>query len=106
MDVSLADNCQNLSISNPKPELHNNNAHTKYGENPLMCTQVITQKQNMDRRMYGPTEGHTDVQSETIILCHYRVAGYKNALSGTTDVQESCHSGNSNKYPQYVKAQK
>ena len=52
MGVSLADNSvkiwQNLPISNPKPDLHNINAHTKFGENPLMFTQVIIWKLNMD----------------------------------------------------------
>ena len=41
---------QNLHISNPKPDLHNINVHSKFGENPLMCTQVIIRKQNMDGR--------------------------------------------------------
>ena len=35
---------RNLPISNPKPDLHNINIHTKFGENPLMFTQVITRK--------------------------------------------------------------
>ena len=51
--LSRADNSikiwRNLPISNPKPDLHNINAHTKFGENPLMFTQVIIQK-----RKYGP----------------------------------------------------
>ena len=50
-------------MSNPKPDLHNINAHTKFGENPLMFTQVIIQKQRAD----GQTDGHTDVQCETLI---------------------------------------
>ena len=47
MGVSRAYNSvkiwRNLSISNPKPDLHNINVHvhTKFGENPLMFTQVI-----------------------------------------------------------------
>ena len=40
MGVSRADNSgkngRNLPISNPKPDLYNINAHTKFGENPLM----------------------------------------------------------------------
>ena len=32
---------RNLPISNPKPDLHNISAHTKFGENRLMLTQVI-----------------------------------------------------------------
>ena len=47
----------NLPISNSKPDLHNINAHTKFGESPLMFTQVIIWKQKTD----GPTtDGHTD----------------------------------------------
>ena len=38
-------------MNNPKPDLHNINAHTKFGENPLMFTQVIIRKQNMDGKM-------------------------------------------------------
>ena len=63
MRVSRADNSiknwPNLPISNPKPDLHNINAHTKFGENPLMFTQVIIRKQK--------TDGLTDDQRETII---------------------------------------
>ena len=66
MGVSRADNSvkiwQNLAISNPKPDLHNINAHTMFGENPLMFTQVIIRKQKLtDGRTYdGQTDGHTD----------------------------------------------
>ena len=53
MGVSRADNYvkiwQNLPISNPKPDLHNINAYTKFGENPLMFTQVIIWKQKYGR---------------------------------------------------------
>ena len=42
MGVSRADNSikirLNLPISNPKPDLYNINAHTKYSENPFMFT--------------------------------------------------------------------
>ena len=66
----------NLPISNPKPDLHNINAHTKLGENPLMFTQVTTRKQSMDGRMdVQLRDWHTDVQHETIIPCQYHVAG-------------------------------
>ena len=34
-------NLQNLPISKPKPDLPNINSHTKFGENPLIFTQVI-----------------------------------------------------------------
>ena len=43
-------NWQNLPISNPKPDLYNTYAHTKFSENPLIFTQVITGKQNIDRQ--------------------------------------------------------
>ena len=59
--VSRADNSvkngRNLPISNPKPDLHNINAHTKFGENPLMFTQVIIWKRKMDG---CTTDGQTD----------------------------------------------
>ena len=38
-------NWQNLSISNPKSGLHKVNTQTKFGENELIFTQVIVQKQ-------------------------------------------------------------
>ena len=45
MGMSQADNSvkiwRNLPISNPKPDIHNINIHTKFGENPLMFTKVI-----------------------------------------------------------------
>ena len=61
---------ENLPISNPKPDLHNMNARTKFGENPLM---FIIWKLNMDGHT---TDGwtdrwHTDVQNETTIPRHY-----------------------------------
>ena len=40
---------RNLLISNPKPDLHNINAHTKFGENPLMFTQVIWKRKTDGR---------------------------------------------------------
>ena len=52
MDLSQADNSvknqQNLPISNPKSDLHNINAHTKSGENPLTFTQVSIKKEDTD----------------------------------------------------------
>ena len=48
MGVSRADNSiknsRNLAISNPKPDLHNINAYTNFGENPLLFIQVIVRK--------------------------------------------------------------
>ena len=62
MGMSQANNSvkiwQNLSISNPKPDLHNINAHTKFGENPLMLTQVLIMKINK--------EGQTDTQMSNV----------------------------------------
>ena len=49
MNVSQTDNafqnCRSLPISNTEPDLHNINAHTKFGENQLIFTQVIIWKQ-------------------------------------------------------------
>ena len=107
MGVSRGDNSvkiwRNLPISNPKPELHNINAHTKFSENPLMFTQVIIWKRKMDRRTYdGRTDRHTDVQRETIIPRHYCVAGYKktvlNIMYNMLQKQDSIEH-----YAQYVK---
>ena len=53
MGVSRADNSvnilRNLSVSNPKPGLLNVNAYSKFGENPLLFTQVIVRKQKYGR---------------------------------------------------------
>ena len=42
MDVSWADNSakkkKNNKISNPEPDLYNNFAHTKFGDDPLIFT--------------------------------------------------------------------
>ena len=62
MGMSGADNSikiwRNLPISNPKPIIHNINARTKFGENPLMFTQFIIRKQK-NRRMNGWTDTRT-----------------------------------------------
>ena len=80
MGVSRADNSiknwRNSPISNPKPDLHNINTHTKFEENPVMFTQVIIQKRKTNGRTYDwltdrRTDSHTDVQHETIIPRHY-----------------------------------
>ena len=56
MGVSRADNSvnilRNLPISNPKPDLLNVNAYSKFDENPLLFTQVIIWK-----RKYGRVSG-------------------------------------------------
>ena len=41
-------NWQNWPMNNPKPDLHNINAHIKFGENPLRFTQVTVLRLNMD----------------------------------------------------------
>ena len=79
MGVSQADNSvkiwRNLPISNPKPDLHNTNAHTKFGENPLCLLKLSSEN---EKRMDGRwTDRHKDIQCETIIPRHYCVAGYK-----------------------------
>ena len=72
MDMWWADNYvrnwKNLPISNPKPDLYNINTHTKFGENPLILTQVIIQKWKSDRRTY---DRRTDVQYETMVPHNY-----------------------------------
>ena len=56
MGVSRADNSvkiwRNLPISNPKPDLLNVNAYSKFGLSPLLFTQVIIRK-----RKYGRVSG-------------------------------------------------
>ena len=56
MGVSQADTSvkiwRNLPISNPKPDLLNVNAYSKFDENPLLFTQVIIRK-----RKYGRVSG-------------------------------------------------
>ena len=60
MGMSRADNSikiwRNLPISDPKPDLHNINAHTMFGENPLRFTEVIIRKRNTE-------DGRTDVRT-------------------------------------------
>ena len=50
MGVSHADNFSkiwgNLPISNPKPDLNYINAHTKFGENPLILKSQYTENTN------------------------------------------------------------
>ena len=53
----------NLPISNLKPDLHNINAHTKLGENPLRYTQVIIKKGKTDGQL---TEIHKDTQTSNL----------------------------------------
>ena len=74
MDVWREDNCQKLTkmhISNPKPDLHNINAHTKFGQNPLGVLQVIIRTDG--RTAEGRTDRQMDILRETIIPRHYCV---------------------------------
>ena len=99
--MSWADNSvkhwRTLPISNPKPDLHNINAHTKFGATPLMFTQVIMQKRKMDGQIDDwQMDEHTDLQRETIIPRRYRVAEYK---KNDPSVQRT-HSQNWKQLPQ------
>ena len=53
MDMSRADNSvnilRNLPISNPKPDLLNVNAYSRFDENPLLFIQVIIRKRKYGR---------------------------------------------------------
>ena len=77
MGMSRADNSvkiwRNLPISNPKPDLQNINAHTKFCVNPLTFTQVIIRKWKTDgrtyvRRMDGQTHGRPTWNHNTLPL--------------------------------------
>ena len=67
MGMSLADNSvkilRNLPFSNPKPDIYNINAQTKFGENPLMFTLVIILKRKMDG---WADNGRTDTQTSNV----------------------------------------
>ena len=66
-------NWQNLTISYPKPDPHNINAHTKWWK--IHWTHSLS---SGNENMYiWQMDGHKDDQHETKIPCHYRVAGYK-----------------------------
>ena len=67
-------NWQNLPINKPKPDLHIINAHTKFGEKPLIFTKVIIQKRKYRWANLWQMDRHTDSQQETFIPSHYRVA--------------------------------
>ena len=60
--VSRADNSvknwRNLPISKPKPDPHNINAHTKFGENPLKFTRYHLETKN-GQTDDGRTNGQT-----------------------------------------------
>ena len=57
----------NLPIRDPKPDLHNINAHTKFDENPFMFTQVTIRKGNTDGWTYNRcTDWRTDTQTSNV----------------------------------------
>ena len=70
----------------PKPALHNINAHTEFGENPLTFTQVNILKRTDVWQTDGQKEGHMDSQCDTIILSHYSVVGYNKMIQHTDNV--------------------
>ena len=99
MGMSLAYNCQNLPISNPKPHLHNIDAHTKFGKNPLLFAQVIIRKWNTDGwttdgrtyetdvclfvlRFYGPVNPMGSCRARSVYLTT-RLLGRLSPLSGS-----------------------
>ena len=76
MGVQIAvKNWQNLPISNPKQDLHNINAHTKFGENPLTFTQVLVRKwkyistYDRERTNDRQADGHMDNQCTLPLSC-------------------------------------
>ena len=74
---------RNLPISNPKPDLHNINAQTKLVKIHwcLLKLSSENEKRTDGRMTDGRTDRHTDVQRETIVPRHCRVAGYKKYIS-------------------------
>ena len=76
-------NWWNLPISNSKADLHNINAHTKFGENPLKFTcfhpetKIQTAGWTYDKGMDGWKDRHIDDQCDTIIPCQYCVVGIR-----------------------------
>ena len=54
-------------FSNPKPDLYNTNAQTKFDENPLMFTQVINRKRNTEGRAdVRLADGRTDTRTSNV----------------------------------------
>ena len=72
-----------------------------------MFTQVIIWKRKTDgridgRTIDGRTDSHTDAQRETIILSHFRVAGYKKVR----EKSRACHYHKLQPFPDTKKNQK
>ena len=73
MDMLWADNSVkdwgNLPLSNPKPDLLNINAHTKFSENLLIFTLIVRKQKyecTYERWMDGQTDGQTDSWMTTL----------------------------------------
>ena len=49
-------------MSNPKTDLQNINAHTKFGQNLLMFTQFIIQKWKEGQIYFRRTDWYMDIQ--------------------------------------------
>ena len=67
-------------MSNPKPDVHNIIAYTKFGKNPLTFIQVIVWVDKMETggcMTDGRVNRHMDDQYDTIISSHYGMVGYK-----------------------------
>ena len=58
-----------MPISNPKQDLHNINAHTKFCKNTLIFTQVIFRKWKYGR-MDVPTDWLTEAEMTNVILLY------------------------------------
>ena len=80
-----------VSFEQLDPDLHNINAHTKFGENPMTFTQVIVRKRKYEPLDRRTADGRTDDQcgTHTIIPFHYDVAGYK---KGQTSARQTLSS--------------
>ena len=77
-----------LKLSSGNENMSMSRARTKFGENPLMFTQVIIPKRKTDGRTdLRQMNRHTDVQHETIISRHYIMAGYKTVMLMPSGVQ-------------------
>ena len=74
-------NKRNLPISNPKEDLHNIREYTKFGENSLTFTKLLSRNEHTDRWTYDRRmDRHTDNQRDTLTPRHYRVTGNKKSV--------------------------
>ena len=63
---NLVENWRNLPINYPKPDLYNINAHTEFGENLLISTEIIVRKRKYVRHTDGQTNKRT-----AIVISYY-----------------------------------